>query len=56
MRKKDMVPLDINSSMQIVSVDLAPKFSSLLENNSFLIKTILSPPFLFLSVLNGENW
>ena len=31
-------PLDIKSYMQIVSVDLVSKFSSLLASNSFLIK------------------
>ena len=46
--------LDIKSSMQIVSVDLVSKISSLLASNSFLIKTIFPPPFLFLSLPKGE--
>ena len=41
--------LDIKSSMQIVSIDLVSKFSSLLASNSFLIKTIFPPPF-FISI------
>ena len=47
---------DIKSSIQIVSVDLVSKSSSLLARNSFLVKTIFPPRFLFLSLLKWENW
>ena len=47
---------DIKSSIQIVSVDLVSKSSSLLARSSFLIKTIFPPRFLFLSLLKWENW
>ena len=47
--------LDIKGSMQIVSVDLIAKFSSLLANYSFLVKTIFPPHFLFPSLLKRAS-
>ena len=45
----------VKSFMQIVSVDLVSKSSSLLPSSSFLLKTIfLTPFFISISSKNGE--
>ena len=48
--------LDVNSSMQIVSIDLVSKYSCHLTSSSLLIKTIFPPSFLFFSLLKGGHF
>ena len=44
------------SSKQIVSLCLPSKFSKRFAMIPSLMHTTFPPPYLFLSLLNGENW